>query len=255
MMFDTTPPASTISLHTQRIGQRRAQPGESWRRRALGALVVGLVVAVLGASQAPAWAHAPVGEQAPSPSIAVSFGPEATWNPEQEAIRGLHGCQYQAFTCVQQVMQQHGATPDAIAFYRLTAWFLSGLQDTGRVQLGTILNPWRANENSQPALLGGIPAIVYPEQEATRLNLEGELEHNADYTALKATHPDAMFWPSSPSFEGLDTSPQGGQRFVFRYRVLAGCHACATLAEVRVGFDFTPDGTYQSFRLLNLVTR
>ena len=64
-----------------------------------------------------------------------------------------------------------------------------------------------------------------------------------------------MFWSSSPRFEGLVTSPQGGQRFIFRYRVLAGCHACPTLAEVRVAFDFTPDGTYQSFHLLNLVPR
>ena len=150
-------------------------------------------------------------------------------------------------------MQQDGATPDAIAFFRLTGWFLHGLQDTHPVQLGSIFTPWRANENTQTALLGGIPAVVYPEQEGALL--AAEVEHNPDYTALKTAHPDAMFWRSSPSFEGLATSPQGGQRFILRYRVLQGCHACAVLAEVRVAFDFMPDGTYESFRLLNLVPR
>ncbi len=46
-----------------------------------------------------------------------------------------------------------------------------------------------------------------------------------------------MFWGSGPRYEGLESSPQGGQRFILRFRVLEGCHACATLAEVRVAFD------------------
>ena len=105
-MADTSPPAPTSTVDTQPIGSSRARPLESRRRRALGALGVGLVVvAVLGVSRMPAWAHSPVGEQAPSPRITVLFSPEAIWNPEQDAVRGLHACQYQAFPCVQQVMQ------------------------------------------------------------------------------------------------------------------------------------------------------
>jgi hypothetical protein len=72
------------------------------------------------------------------------------------------------------------------------------------------------------------------------------------YVALKASHPDLLFWAPGPTFEGLETSPEGGQRFVFSYRALDGCHACAILAGVRVAFDFAPDGTFGGWRLLNV---
>ena len=178
--------------------------------------------------------------------IAVSFGPEQVWQPDQGALQALFGCQFRTFTCVRQVMDQNGASPDAIAFFGLTGWFLSDISDTGSIQLGTIFTPWRANENSQIALLGGVPQVVYLEQQVSTF----EAEASKDFLALKAAHPNAMFWGESPSFDGIDTSPEGGQRFVFRYRVLDGCHACAILGYVRVGFDFAPDGTYEFAHVL-----
>jgi hypothetical protein len=70
-----------------------------------------------------------------------------------------------------------------------------------------------------------------PEEEGVKLSSSAEVSKG--FLAIKATHPQAWFWPSGPGFERTDTSPLGGPRFVFRYRVPDGCHACAVLGYVR----------------------
>jgi hypothetical protein len=182
-----------------------------------------------------------------STQIQVSFGPTEVWQPSDDALQALFACQPQAtFSCVSQVMKSSGASPDAIAFYGLTGWFLTDITDSTPVHMGTILMPWRANENSQTALLGGVPAVVYLEQATPTY----EAESSPSFQELKLAHSNAMFWPESPTLDHIEMSPQGGQRFVFRYRVLDGCHACAVLGYVPIAFDFTADGTYMSAHVL-----
>lgn len=184
----------------------------------------------------------------PPTRITLSFGQEQVWQPGPDAFAALYACEHQTFTCMREVMGQNGATPDAIAFVQLTGWFLTDLQEGAPVQVGTILKPWRANENTQTALLGGIPPVVYPEQEGSHLALTAQA--SAEFAGLKRSHPHAIFWAPGPHFERIDTSPQGGQRFIFGYRVLDGCHACTILGYIHVAFDFAPDGTYESAALV-----
>jgi len=146
-------------------------------------------------------------------------------------------------------MQQNGASADAISFFQLTGWFLSDIQNSGIVQLGTILDPWLANENSEPALLGGTPAVVLPADHVS----QASVEHDPGYAALLAAHPNLMFWGFGPRVQPMVQSPDGGQEFVFDYRLLDGCHACAILGYARFGFDFAPDGTFESARFLGLM--
>ena len=181
----------------------------------------------------------------------VVFGPAEIWQPSDAAIEQLHQCANQAFSCVRRVMEEHGATPDAIAFYQLTGWFLSDIQDTGVVQVGTIFNPWAANENYQLALLGGTPAVIFPNEDAATFG--PSLPHNQEYAAIKKAHKDAMYWPFGPTFAGTETSPAGGPRFLLDYNVLDGCHACPVLARVRLAFDFAPDGTKVGVQLLEVI--
>lgn len=190
--------------------------------------------------------------QIPSTSISIAFRPSEVWLPSRDAIIALHQCTSANFTCVQQVMQQDGASPDAVAFYQLTAWFLSDIQNTGTVQLATVFNPWRANENDQPALLGGVPQVIFPEQQAQLSNFEGTVERADGYADLKAAYPNVMFWAPGPAFEGTETSDDGGQRFIFDYRLLDGCHACAVVGMARFAFDFAPDGTNEGAHFLGL---
>jgi hypothetical protein len=241
-----------------RIGIRRIRAGVARRVgwRVAGAMMAGITTAlVLGIGGGHAGGGPMAGSQSGPSLISIAFGPQEIWQPSREANIALHTCSGQTVSCVQPVMEQDGATPDAIAFFRLTGWFLTDIQDTGVVQLGTVLNPWRANENYQPALLGGTPAVVLLEREIALTNMAGTVERNPDFMALAAENPRALFWGSGPAFEGMDTSPEGGPRFIFDYHVLDGCHACAILADARIAFDFAPDGTFEGPHLLNVVPR
>jgi hypothetical protein len=184
-------------------------------------------------------------------ALSIGFGPSQIWQPSQDAVRQLQMCTNQSYTCVRGVMQQNGASAGAIAFYRLTGWFLSDIEDHGPVQLGTIFTPWAANENTQYALLGGIPAVIFPNQDAATFG--PALQHNDTYAAIASAHEDAMYWPFGPTVAGVETSPAGGPRFLFDYEVLNGCHACAILAHVRLAFDFAADGTEAGVHLIEVI--
>jgi hypothetical protein len=186
-----------------------------------------------------------------SATLSIGFGPSQIWQPSQSAIQQLQMCPNQSYTCVRDVMQANGASAGAIAFYRLTGWFLSDIEDHGPVDLGTIFTPWAANENTQYALLGGIPAVIYPNVAAATFGTA--LQHNAAYESIAAAHEDAMFWPFGPTVAGVETSPAGGPRFLFDYEVLNGCHACAVLAHVRLAFDFASDGTQAGVHLIEVI--
>ena len=210
-------------------------------------LALGLIAIALATDGGPARGQT----SDPSAQLSIAFGPSQVWQPSQAAIGQLQRCTDQNFTCVRSVMQQQGASAAAIAFYRLTGWFLSDLQDTGVVQLGTIFTPWAANENTQFALLGGIPAVILPNQAAATLG--PALAHDPTYAAIASAHEDAMYWPFGPTLAGVETSPAGGPRFLLDYRVLDGCHACATLAQVRLAFDFAADGTEAGVHLIEVI--
>lgn len=186
-----------------------------------------------------------------SGTLSVGFGPSQIWQPSQDAIQQLHMCPNQSYTCVRGVMQANGASAGAIAFYRLTGWFLSAFEEHGPVDLGTIFTPWAANENTQYALLGGIPAVIYPNDAAATFSTA--LPRNPAYEAITAAHEDAMYWPFGPTVAGVETAPAGGPRFLFDYEVLNGCHACAVLAHVRLAFDFAADGTQAGVRLIEVI--
>ena len=213
----------------------------SFARRALALALIAVVAAIGGEA-----VHAQTPNQ--PARLVIGFGPSLIWQPSPAAVEQLHLCANQTFSCVRRVMEEQGATRDAIAFYQLTGWFLSDIKDTGVVQVGTIFNPWAANENYQLALVGGVPAVIFPNEDAATIS--PSLPHNPTYAAIKRRHKDAMFWPFGPTFVGTDTAAEGGLRFLLDYNVLDGCHACAVLAHVRLAFDFTPDGTKVGVQLV-----
>ena len=83
------------------------------------------------------------------------------------------------------------------------------------------------------------------------------LAEHADRRIDFAHHDHHAIDPSlSPGFQArAETSAvtAGGESFVFRYRLLDGCHACAIRGWARIEFDFAPDGTYQRAKVLGVM--
>jgi hypothetical protein len=176
--------------------------------------------------------------------ITIAFGPQQVWRPSPTAVDALHQC-IDSAECVYTVMDQDGASRDAFEFYHLTGWFLVDLKDTGGpVKLATVANPWRVNENEQPALVGGTPAVVYPEDVAAPVDTD------TGFKGLKSEFPLLAFWRQGARLEKSATSDTG-QTFVFRYRLLE-VHSGPVRGWARIAFDFAPDGTYRRAQLLGI---
>jgi hypothetical protein len=193
----------------------------------------------------------------PGALISISFGPAQIWNLlEGTETRGRFDATYACAPknpdyedCISQAMQQNAGTRDAFDFFKLTGGFLQDLQGDAAVKLGTIAYPFRANEITQPILLGGDPPVIQVENP----DLYGAIEHDPGFTILQAQHPNLLFWGSGPALESASVAPDGSQSFIFRYRLLDGCHACAILGYARIEYDFFPDGRQQTLKLLNIV--
>lgn len=195
-----------------------------------------------------------------TPSNFKELGPDAVWDPldDEDWLLQVQGCSIPGRTeCAIATMEELGASPEAIGFFRLTGWFLSDFQEMGRVDLGSIFDPWRANSNGDFALLNGTPAVVVLEDEGRKV--ESAIENDPAYGTLVASFPDLRLWPTDNLLETLDESfealygfPQDGQRFLFQFYLVDGCHACLTDYMARVALDFYSDGTYSFPHLMNL---
>lgn len=192
-------------------------------------------------------------EAVETPSSFKELGPDAVWDPldNEDRLLRVQACSIPKRTeCVIATMEDLNATPEAVGFFRLTGWFLSDFREMGPVDLGSILDPWRANSNGDFALLNGTPAVVILEDEGRKV--ESAIANDATYGTLVASFPDLLLWPNDNVFEMLDGSPQGGQRLLFQFYLVDGCHACVTGYMARVALDFASDGTYLSFGALSL---
>lgn len=187
----------------------------------------------------------PTPEALQTPVSFTEIGPEAVWDPVDDGAKLL---QIQECTmprpteCAIATMEQLGASPQALQFFRTTGWFLSDFQEMGKVDLGSIVDPWRANSNGDFALLNGTPSVVLAEAEG-RL-VEVAIERDLAYDTLITEFPDLLLWPPDNVFEAFGPAADGGQRFILQFYLVNGCHACVTGYMARVTLDFASDGTY-----------
>ena len=183
-------------------------------------------------------------EPAETPAL-IAFGSEAVWDPleSEDRLLQVQDCSFPGRTeCAVATMHALGAPPEAIKFFGLTGWFLSDFQDMGRVDLGSLLDPWRANSNGDFALLNGTPTVVLVEEEGSRIG--SAIQRDPAFDVLLGSFPELILWPTDNVFEALESSGDGGQRFIFQFYLTDGCHACITGYMARVALDFASDGTY-----------
>jgi hypothetical protein len=189
----------------------------------------------------------------PAPSANGQFGPEAVWNaPTPNGLTQFEDCFNQAgskLDCVISVMQTSGARPQAIEFTRLLQGqgFMTAFTEDGTVDLAMVMYPGRMSDSVQYVLVNGTPPLVLAE-DVWKI----DITRAGDYMNLAEKYPQVMIWASTDRFDHVEKTPDGGQRFVFSYPLVNGCHACAVVGHALVAFDFNSQGKFSQVTLVAL---
>ena len=187
-------------------------------------------------------------QNAGMPKPAQVVNQKALWQPGMEimgAIRDTCGKAPDFGQCFVAQMQKSGASPQAIAFTKLTGntGFMRDFREAGRVDVAYVNYPFRANENQGCLLVNGDPGAI--DVDDTSLLPQDEMRKSATYAALAAKYPNATIFPgdrNGTAYPKIEKLAGGGQRFVAAYRLLDGCHACARIGDASFAFDFDRAG-------------
>jgi hypothetical protein len=194
-----------------------------------------------------------------SDPAAESVSAEAIWKPGPNSVQDIKnqcaamgGQSFQ--NCCIAGMGKAGASPQAAAFMRSSnGAYLRDFRRVGPVDIAYVTYPFRANENDGVLLVNGTPASIDVDNQ--RLLSKPELAKNPTYAELAKKYPQVSLWPDDRY--GTDTPlvknlPQGGRRFVVRYRLRNQCHACAVVGSAQFGFDFNQTGRFLGTKLLQV---
>ena len=149
--------------------------------------------------------------------------------------------------CFVAAMKNAGASEAAVAFAGATGnqGYLRRYRDDGLMGVAWAELPFRANENSVCYLVNGLPPMV--DVDDLSLVSPAALERNSNWAAVAKAHPNVAIFPGDRFDEKAIVAvprPGGGLRFEVPYTLVDGCHACARLGVLRLGFDFDGEAKY-----------
>ncbi|HEY6324441.1 MAG TPA: hypothetical protein VJA16_23090 [Thermoanaerobaculia bacterium] len=153
--------------------------------------------------------------------------------------------------CVVAVLEQAGASPEATAVAALLEGegYLDSFRKMGKVDLASAAYPIRANDNGEYLLVNGTPRVVRVGDPDNWKRID--IRKDPLYPALVRKYPRLELWGAA-DFKAMQRLAGGGQRFVFSYVLLNGCHACEVGGYARVAFDFSSAGVFSGTKLLRL---
>jgi len=192
------------------------------------------------------------------------LGPRAVFKPLSHGLASDVAAKFQAcasanagvggpnlVACVVPIMQRAGASVEAAAFTTMLQGegYLDSFRKMGRVDLATIAYPLRANENEEYVLVNGLPRIVHVSDPGNLKRID--IKTDPLYPLLIKKFPKLELWFHA-DFAAMQLLPEGGQRFVFSFPLLNGCHACAVGGHAHIAFDFDTAGNFLGTTLLRL---
>jgi predicted secreted protein len=197
---------------------------------------------------------------APAPHSTARVSAAAVWNPSADTIAAIRQkCGEADAThierCFLNEMKAAGASAEAMAFSESLAGslgvvYLRELRRGEKVDVAYIEYAFRANELEGVLLVNGNPSPIDVDDD--RFTVDGDLRKNAGYAALAAQYPNISVWPG----DRFDTkSPMvtstgwGTQVFMVPYLLRDGCHACAEIGTLTLGFTFDTQGNFQAARV------
>lgn len=157
--------------------------------------------------------------------------------------------------CITSFMKESGASSKSIAFteflYKSNSnehvylGFLGEFKEMGKIDVGKVYLPNRANTNEVYYLLNGSPALVSPKEAFQNKEITDKLKQDPLYPKVKKEYPNMEIGDVSGSrFIKKDILPDNTERFIFTYVIDNGCHSCLTEYAASIGFDFDSNGKF-----------
>jgi len=188
--------------------------------------------------------------------IPKEFVASAIWDCGEikGCVEKWHNCG--SLDCVTNVMEQYNASSGAIDFTTKLGsdlGYLNQFQEMGKIDLGTVVFPFRANTNEAYYLINGSPILISTEisQDAEQ-KLITEMEKDPLYSEIKNKYPDIFFWGFAPQFVEKESLANNNERFIFEYRLVNGCRICDTEYAAQIGFDFSSNGKFLEITFLRI---
>jgi hypothetical protein len=181
------------------------------------------------------------------------LGKSSVWSPKtEETVMAIQDCIYSGSelqSCMQGIMEQTGASPEAIQFmqYFQGQAYLNDFIEIGTIDIGSIFYPFLGNGNIQIVLLNGEPQIVHTDDF-----VDINTTCSAEAADLSDRYPNKFTDTVSSRYEYYHDQPGGGQRFVFSYPIVDGCRACPVVGYALVAYDFSDLGYFLSPRVLTI---
>ena len=202
------------------------------------------------------------------PASAADSPPRITaksvWTPTPEQLSDVRrkcteGDPAQHEACFLDAMKSAGASDEAMAFVKEFAAnglaYVRAFRDTGRVDIAYIDYLFRANDLDGVLLVNGTPPII--DVDDYKFLSQEDLRKNDDYAALLQKYPNVNVFPADRYHTDRPKYgfwPHGFQEFDVEYLLQDGCHACARIGTLVVGFDFDESGRFVKMRVLKVLT-
>jgi hypothetical protein len=138
--------------------------------------------------------------------------------------------------CIEAAMRQVGASESAVQFFELTSQFLYSFDERGTIDFGFASSPWLNMGRGEAVLLNGLPSTMLMSQL-----VDDSWKTNPAYSGVLAKSPMAFPWVEYGG-PRLERSGDAGEATVEATFEMRECRACATVANLRVAWQFDPSG-------------
>ncbi len=182
------------------------------------------------------------------------FGSDAMWSPSETVIQNMGESCAHGGECFVKKMIKAGASPSSVNFTRTLMkndfpfCYMKSFQEMGQVDYVMIDCPFM-NSPEHALLVNGKPSIVQPGDSKYLRKID--LKKHPKYSAIIKRYPQAELWFEG-NLEKMVKTADGGQRFIWRHRILNGCHACENAGTATIAYDFDKNGKYKGVKLLEL---
>ena len=184
-----------------------------------------------------------------------AFGPDAVWVPSDTVIQNMGKSCENGGDCFIKKMIEAGASPSSVKFTKTLIkkgfpfCFMKSYQEMGQVDQVMVDCPFMANTMGFTLLVNGKPSVFQPGDSKYLDKID--LTKDPKYSTIIKKYPKAELWFEG-NLEKMVKSADGDQRFIWRHRILNGCHACEIAGTATVAYDFDRNGKYKGVHLLEL---